>query len=110
MVNPKAPADVLTADLPVERKRALLASWASDARAVTNAPALRRLDDGTAIEIDVILDALKRLDGLVETSRRPSPRRKPWWIRDDDDDPPTAPAAVMRVPPLPSLEGAAVAA
>lgn len=43
-------------------KRALLASWASDLRAVENRPSLRRLDDGTELQIDEILEALKALD------------------------------------------------
>ena len=47
-------------------KRALLASWASDLRAVENRPSLRRLDDGTDLQIDEILDALKALDHLPE--------------------------------------------
>ena len=47
-------------------KRALLASWASDIRAVENRPSLRRLDDGTELQIDEILDALKALDHLAE--------------------------------------------
>jgi hypothetical protein len=47
-------------------KRALLASWASDLRAIENRPFLRRLDDGTELQIDDILDALKALDHLPE--------------------------------------------
>ncbi|MHB9450005.1 hypothetical protein ACYG9R_24930 [Mesorhizobium sp. RSR565B] len=43
-------------------KRALLSSWASDACAVENQPALRRLDNGTVIPVDQILRALKALD------------------------------------------------
>ena len=39
------------------RKRAIFASWISDARAVENAPALLRLrlDSGAVVEVDAIL-------------------------------------------------------
>ena len=65
--RPMYPDDVLTAThLTVDEKRAILASWASDARAVTDAPALRRLDDGQLVEIDEILAALRQLDKIEE--------------------------------------------
>src|SRR3569832_2919566 len=54
--------------MSTEAKRGLLASWASDARAVPNCPALRRLDDGNLVLIDDVLDALKLLDGKPITS------------------------------------------
>lgn len=97
-------------------KRALLASWASDARAVPNCPALRRLDDGNLVLIDDVLDALKMLDG--EPSRRAGPSDEQTtslgrghWSRlarhrrrhrndDDDDDPPTAPASAWPFNPV----------
>ena len=47
--------------LSVEEKRALLSSWASDRRAVENAPALRRLDSGATVCVDEILAALAAL-------------------------------------------------
>ena len=57
------PAEVLREpSLTTPQKRAILASWASDARAVIDAPSLRQLDDGTILDIDTILDALKQLD------------------------------------------------
>jgi hypothetical protein len=44
-------------------KRALLASWASDACAVENLPNWRRLPEtGTLVPLDEILDALQALD------------------------------------------------
>ena len=112
--------DDIVADpsLRTEQKRAILASWASDAHAVADAPALRQLDDGTLLDIDTILDALKRLDG-IPSAAPPAPRRwrdrlrhgngfakatrRPGTSRrsdDDDDDPPPCPAAA-RVPRLP---------
>lgn len=114
---------VLDPTLTVDEKRALLASWASDARAVADRPELRHLDDGSLVQIDDITRALKELD-VVPASRsvaglrsRPSRRRGPrskmaWlWRRhdDDDDDPPTpAPAGVRPRPPI--LEGSLAAA
>ncbi|MER8570234.1 hypothetical protein NKH85_32415 [Mesorhizobium sp. M0924] len=60
-------------------KRALLSSWASDACAVENQPALRRLDNGTVIPVDQILRALKALDEKPtlgkETSTLLAPQR-----------------------------------
>ena len=43
-------------------KRAILASWASDACAVEAAPALRQPDDGQVVRFDDVMDALKELD------------------------------------------------
>lgn len=48
--------------LPVSRRRALLAYWASDIHAVTGAPALRSYAFGVAVPIDDIFEALKALD------------------------------------------------
>lgn len=91
--------------MTVAEKRSRLASWASDARAVPNYPALRRLDDGTVRDIDDILEALNRLDALPDSGGEPSPdvyRSGHWsrlsrlWRRrlgnDDDDDDPFTPA------------------
>ena len=50
------------ASLPVSRRRALLAYWASDIHAVIGAPALRSYAFGTAVSIDEIFDVLKSLD------------------------------------------------
>lgn len=49
--------------LEPEVKRAILASWASDAAAVKNRPALRRLPGSKrTVRIDDVLGALKTLD------------------------------------------------
>lgn len=49
--------------LEPEVKRAILASWASDAYAVKNRPALRRpLGARHAVPIDDVLSAIKSLD------------------------------------------------
>ncbi len=57
------PDDVVAdADLTVNEKRAILASWASDACAVEAAPDLRHPGDGPPVRFDDIMDALKQLD------------------------------------------------
>jgi hypothetical protein len=49
-------------DMTLQEKRAVLASWASDACAVEAAPELRQ-PTSTPVRFDDIMDALKRLDG-----------------------------------------------
>lgn len=116
-------AVVRDATMTTDEKRSMLASWASDQRAVRDAPSLRRLDNGCLIEIDDILAALQRLDepagrpNPAATSKRPY-RRERWpgvgRLRrrdrgDDDDGPPTpTPAAIRPRPPV--LEGGAAVA
>jgi len=63
------PADLLVdPDLTLNEKRAILASWASDACAVAAMPALRRRSGGKAAAFDnaagfdAIMEALARLD------------------------------------------------
>ena len=52
--------------LGTSEKRALLASWASDACAVENLPNWRRLPEtGALVALDDILDALQVLDGAA---------------------------------------------
>jgi len=131
-VTPKDPGEVLIAKLTVAEKRALLASWASDARAVRDAPGLRKLDDGRTVEIDDILAALKQVDEIEDEeegslaalipvrmravmSRRHDrrlKRKRPFrnfWRDDDDDDPPPCPAVIQPRPTGP-LDYAAQAA
>lgn len=62
----KHPAEVVAdQDLTLNEKRAILASWASDACAVESAPALRQPSDGPPATFDHIMDALRKLDGEV---------------------------------------------
>ena len=109
--------------MTLAEKRALLASWASDARAVPNYPPLRQLVSGAFVTLDAILDALKRLDNLEARpwpeARSEWPRKGHWsrlgqrwrrYSRDDDDDDPFSPAPAMRPPRLPSLDDATAAA
>ena len=58
------PRDVVDdADLTLGEKRAILASWASDACAVEAAPALRHAPGGRQpVTVDEILEALQALD------------------------------------------------
>lgn len=88
-------------------KRALLASWASDARAIEHAPMLRQLDSGAVVKIDDILSALRSLDAedvALRRACRSRPKRSRSPLRlfarrtarkdpDDPDDPPPAAAA-----------------
>jgi hypothetical protein len=103
------PEDVLADhSLSTDAKRAVLASWLSDAKAIPNAPALRMLESGATVAIDDIMDALRSLDtvDLPEPPRKlsgiPFPRRLPRWPsvtrrrRNDDDGPPPCPASVVR--------------
>jgi hypothetical protein len=58
------PKDVLAdANLSRAEKRAILASWASDAAAVASCPSLRAMPGAsTVVSIDDILEALSSLD------------------------------------------------
>ena len=58
------PRDVIDdPDLTLNEKRAILASWASDACAVEAAPSLRRAPGGSVtVSVDEILEALRELD------------------------------------------------
>lgn len=50
-------------DLTLNEKRAILASWASDACAVEAAPELREIPQGPVVRYDDIMEALRTLDG-----------------------------------------------
>lgn len=115
-----SPSNVLNQPrMSLDEKRALLASWASDAYAVENQPILRKLDNGKIVPVNDILRCLKALDQVGPTGKDLSRRAMPWNMafdrrgprinrllrkrrstgRDDDDDPPPCPAAVSpRVP------------
>jgi hypothetical protein len=60
----RTPMDVVAdPDMTGQEKRAVLASWASDACAVEAAPGPRRPPSAPTVGFDDIIDALKRLDG-----------------------------------------------
>jgi hypothetical protein len=71
------PQDVVTdPDLTLNEKRAVLASWASDACAVEAAPALRRAPGCRRdVSVDDILEALRSLDKEANEAARTS------WVR-----------------------------
>jgi hypothetical protein len=57
------PSEVLDdPDLTLNEKRAILASWASDACAIEAAPELRSCPSGTRVRFDEIMEALRALD------------------------------------------------
>jgi hypothetical protein len=60
-------------NLTMNEKRAILASWASDACAIEAAPALRQPGDGPSVRFDDIMDALKALDR--DARKKPDPFR-----------------------------------
>jgi hypothetical protein len=57
------PEEVLAhSGLTVAEKRAILASWASDAHAVEDMPWLRQLECGARVSLSEVLSALRSLD------------------------------------------------
>jgi hypothetical protein len=72
------PCDVVRdPDLTLNEKRAILASWASDACAVDSAPALRKPPNGRVVTFDDVVDALRSLDAEVQEAHwKPQPRFK----------------------------------
>lgn len=74
------PRDVVShPNLTLAEKRAILASWASDASAIASCPALRAPDGLKApVHIDDVLEALCTLDG---SGPRHPPGGKPMRLR-----------------------------
>jgi len=74
------PRDVVAdLTLTLSEKRAILASWASDASAIASCPALRAPEGLRApVHIDDILEALRTLDG---SGPRNPPGGKPMRLR-----------------------------
>jgi hypothetical protein len=72
------PKDVLAdPSLSVSEKRAILASWASDASAIASCPALRAPEGLKApVPIDEILEALCELDGGPRNPPGGKPNRR----------------------------------
>jgi hypothetical protein len=61
-------------DLSINEKRAILASWASDACAVEAMPGFRRSSAGTTVTFDDIMDALKELDERARKGMKRTPK------------------------------------
>ena len=83
------PVDVVRdADLTLSEKRAILASWASDASAVVSHPALRQVPSSDRpIAFDEIMEALRSLDALPQPdpAKRDKMTNSPWqWPHDTD--------------------------
>ena len=69
-------------DLTLNEKRAILASWASDACAIEAAPALRKCPDGPIVHFEEVMDALRKLDTqAVATADLDRYRRATRWRR-----------------------------
>jgi len=74
------PRDVLKDEtLSLNEKRAMLASWASDACALEAAPELRCVDSGRVVRWDDVMDALRLLDrqSAAERQALKKPQRAP---------------------------------
>jgi hypothetical protein len=64
------PSEVLNdLDLTIDEKRAILASWASDACAIEASPDLRAGRKGSPVRFDDIMDALRMLDRQANGSK-----------------------------------------
>jgi hypothetical protein len=74
------PADVVNdPDLSLNEKRAILASWASDACAVEAVPALRRPPGGKRlVRFDEVMEALRALDEQARPNSGPGKARANW--------------------------------
>ena len=71
------PMDVVRdPDLTLNEKRAILASWASDACALEAAPELRMNASGNVVRWDDIMDALRTLDREAHAYGKPLPHYK----------------------------------
>ena len=86
-------------NLTTADKRAILASWVSDARAVEDAPTLRRLDSGAVVEVEDILESLRALDRSVGVVLRFPTRVERPGDPNDDGPPPTS--GKSGIPPRP---------
>ena len=74
-------------DLTKYEKRAVLSSWASDACAVDESPALRQPPGGrSAVTYDEIIDALCALDDEPNPPKGGKSARLPKWRRRSEGD------------------------
>ena len=83
------PADVANdEDLTLAEKRAILASWASDAAAIGSDPLLRS-NGKRAVPFDEVMDALRSLDRIAQALKEPRDERpapcRHRWRRDPRD-------------------------
>lgn len=61
-------------DLTLNEKRAILASWASDACAIESAPMLQHTPAGKRVRFEDVMDALRTLDRQAQASGKNSAR------------------------------------
>jgi hypothetical protein len=87
------PSNVVTdSDLTLNEKRAILASWASDACAIEAMPALRQAPGGRkVVRFDDVMEALRTLDKHAQQTQnaaryRRMLRGKRFGKRSDSDD------------------------
>jgi len=77
-------------DLTLNEKRAILASWASDACAIEAAPMLRHTPAGRPVRFDDVMDAFRTLDRQAQEQGgarwRRLLRRERWRHRSDPRD------------------------
>lgn len=73
-------------DLTLNEKRAILASWGSDACAVEAAPELRSSPRGTCVPFDDIMEALRTLDKQVNGHNYRRVLHKRGGVRRRGDD------------------------
>ncbi len=94
------PGDVVRdPTLTVAEKRAVLASWASDACAVESIPTLRQMPGSNyVVRFDDVIDALQALDESATSEDRPGDRRFGAAGRDRNHD-----GARRRVLPTPAI-------
>jgi hypothetical protein len=97
--------------LTLADNRSLLASWASDALAVEDAPSMHRLASGAVVCVDDFIAALKSLDpdeprheaavtffqSFPRRRGKPTAKRLKLRPEDDDDPPPRAARAMIPV-------------
>jgi hypothetical protein len=103
------PDDVISdIELGEFEKRAILADWASDARAVEDVPELRQLDNGAFVHIDDVLNALRLLNNAAShmsagtrlpfARRRKAPTGSRIFKNEPDNDGPPPCAAGASIP------------
>jgi hypothetical protein len=94
------PSDVVRdTDLTINEKRAILASWASDACAVPSAPTLRVFSAATRpVTFDEIMDALRLLDDQARATAKPVPHYRRVLSRHRDAS--AESRSGRRLPPL----------
>ena len=76
------PQDVVSdPDLSLNQKRAILASWASDACAIEAAPVLRQTPGRRVVPFDEIMDAMRTLDGEFAAMQALRPKSSQTALR-----------------------------